>query len=107
MYLTSFLKFDDLPGPVPWDTEVTSSTTSPFSDKLITFQSVFLVESVVGNFGVAIGSSMRKDIIINFMRFVGELVRYAEDGINLSIEYGWMEEPPHALDRMAIARGLH
>lgn len=33
--LSMFLKNDDLSAPATWDSEVTDSTTAPFSDKLM------------------------------------------------------------------------
>lgn len=103
----SFLNRDDLPAPATWETDVTDSAVAPYSDKLMLFQTVFLVESVIGNFGVAIGSSIRKDIVVNFLRFMGELMRYVEDGGKLTVEFGWMEKPPHSKGRFSLGKGVH
>lgn len=34
-----------------------------------------------------------------------ELLRYGEDGANLMIENGWLEEPPKASDRRKLSKG--
>lgn len=82
--------------------EVTDSTDPPFSDKLMLSFITFLISSGIGNYGLAIAMSPRRDIGIQYTRLTGEIVKYAEDGIELLIENGWLEQPPTALDREGL-----
>ena len=51
-----------------WDAEITDSTLSPFSDKLLMFHIAFLVNAALSYYGAAIGSSLRSDIILNLSK---------------------------------------
>nr|WP_299833927.1 DUF3231 family protein [uncultured Metabacillus sp.] len=45
---SSILREDDLPVPMTWDSEVTTSTVAPFSDKLMMFQTTALISIGMG-----------------------------------------------------------
>ncbi|WP_268876521.1 DUF3231 family protein [Litchfieldia alkalitelluris] len=96
------LSREDLPVPMTWDHEVENITTSPFSEKLMMFQIGLLSSAGVGNYGVAISLSKRRDVAADYIRLSGEVLQFAEDGININIENGWLERPPHAADRDEI-----
>lgn len=95
---------DDLTGTLPIEPLITDSTQSPFSDKLMLFHTAALVQAGIGNYGVAISTSQRYDIIIDYTRLMAEVGAYSEDGANLMIENGWFEEPPQAVNRRELAR---
>jgi hypothetical protein len=101
----SILTEDNLPSPKKWDSEVSNSTVSPFSDKLMLFQIVTLVSAAVGFYGAGLSVSQRRDLLTQYTRLIAEIGQYAEDGINLLIKHGWLEQPPIADDRNAIAQG--
>ncbi|MFP7296648.1 DUF3231 family protein [Neobacillus niacini] len=94
-----------LNSPVSWQSHVTSSTTSPFSDKWMMYQVQLSSQIAIAFYGTALSVTSRADIAEKYIVMVSELVRYAEDGANLMIENGWMEEPPKASDRRALAKG--
>lgn len=94
-----------LPAPMPSDTNVSDSKIAPFSDKLMMFHATLLASSGTGNYGLAMAASPRKDIVADYARLMTELAQYTEDGANIMIENGWLEEPPQADDRTALARG--
>ncbi|WP_342453864.1 DUF3231 family protein [Ammoniphilus resinae] len=98
----SILKDEDVDTPRSWESHVTDSTIPPFSDKLMLFHVVSLIASGIGNYGVALSTSPRKDIAAHYARLLSEIALYAEDGANLMIKHGWMEEPPRAADRKAL-----
>jgi spore coat protein CotF len=100
---TSLFVEDDLSLPQTWDSEVTDSTVAPFSDKLMMFHTRVLSMAGIANYGTGIAASMRHDIPIHYTRLATEFAQYGEDGINILIDNGWMEEPPHADDHKAIA----
>ncbi|MBM7693729.1 hypothetical protein JOC77_003173 [Peribacillus deserti] len=76
--------------------EVTDSTESPFSDKLLMIHFSLMNHSSVGNLGMSISESLRSDLIVDYSRISSEVLKYAEDGMNLLIENKWMEKPPTA-----------
>ena len=85
-----------------WDEHITDSTIAPFSDKLMMFQTTYMIALGIGNYGIAAGSCQRTDLSVTFVRLAGEIALFAEDGANILIKHGWMEEPPMAADRQAL-----
>ncbi|SES96742.1 Protein of unknown function [Salinibacillus kushneri] len=100
----SILREDNLDVPSTWDTEVTDSTTYTYSDKLMMYYSTTLIALSVGYYGASMSMSPRRDIGIMYGRLSQEILKYAEDGANIMIKHGWMEEPPRALDRDELAK---
>jgi len=100
----SYLNEHDLPSPTTWDAEVTDSTTHTFSDKKMLFYVTILTALSVGYYGASITASPRRDIGVMYSRLIGEILKYADDGAKLMIKYGWLEEPPRALDREELAK---
>lgn len=101
---TSILREDDLPYLVTWDSDVTNSTISPFSDKLIMFHTTTLIASGLATYGASLVTSSRRDLSAHYTRLMAQVGQYAEDGANILIQNGWMEKPPQAEDRRALAR---
>ncbi len=95
----SILKEDYLPSPSALDDEITSSTDSPFSDKLIMFHQGLLVGAGVSQYGVSVAISPRHDVGAHYSRLMAELLHYSEDGLNIMINNGWLEQLPMAGDR--------
>ncbi|MEQ6377070.1 DUF3231 family protein [Bacillaceae bacterium S4-13-56] len=91
-----------LPTPKSYQGEVTHSTEAPFSDKLMLFHLVSIVEVAAGYYGAALSATQRKDLVLMYSKMIAEIALYAEDGINLLIKNGWLEEPPTAADRQAL-----
>lgn len=100
----SILSENGLPAQPTYESEVTNSTVPPFSDKLMMFN-ISTIATIAGiRFGAALGTSTRRDIGIRFAQSVTEVLKYAEDGANIMINHGWLEQPPTAADREALAR---
>ncbi|WP_077212198.1 DUF3231 family protein [Bacillus dakarensis] len=95
----SILKEEDIPVPMSWSMDVTDSQEAPFSDKLMMFHITMLNGTGIGNYGLAMAGSTRRDLITHFVRLAAEIGQYAEDGANLMIKHGWLEEPPQTVDR--------
>jgi hypothetical protein len=93
------LQEDNIPASMTWDTVVNESTVAPYSERLM----LFLVNSLsglgVGMYGQAMALSLRRDVAALYASFIAKAGAYAEDGVNLMIERGWLEQPPHFLDR--------
>jgi len=77
-----------------YDNEVSDSTVSPYSDRLILFHVAQMGAGSIGIYGSDLGSVLRKDIGMKYVKMMGEALLYGEDGINLLIKKGWIEEPP-------------
>lgn len=89
----------DLPIPMTWEQTVTTSTSTPFSEKLLMYHIDMLSSVGIGNYGVSLSATPRRDIALSYSRILTEIGQYAEDGFNIMIENEWMERPPHATDR--------
>lgn len=98
------MRDDHLPSPSAWDAQATDSVESPFSDKLMMFHILTMNSSGIGQYGAAIGTCQRADLITTYTRLTVEIAKYVEDGANLMIKNGWMEKPPQAPDRKQIAK---
>jgi hypothetical protein len=100
---SSVLNENDLPATVSWDNQVLNSTVSPFSDKLIMFHVNALAAGAIGYYGTSLSTSSRRDLSTNYLRILGEVLKYTEDAANIMIDYGWMEQPPKVVDHDKLA----
>ncbi|MFB9989974.1 DUF3231 family protein [Bacillus benzoevorans] len=100
---SNFLIKEDLPVPMSWDTAVSDCTTTIFSDKLIMYHVAAMIAAGIGNYGVSLAASPRRDLGYRYASLIPEISLYAEDAANIMINHGWMEEPPQADDREALA----
>ncbi|WP_276245358.1 DUF3231 family protein [Virgibacillus profundi] len=100
-----FLTNEDLPAPMSWDSAVSDSTENVFSDKLIMFHVSAMIAAGIGNYGMAMAASPRRDLGLRYASLVPEISLYAEDGANIMIKHGWMEEPPQADDHEGLTKG--
>ena len=96
---------EDLPAPMSWDSAVSDSTTPVFSDKLMMFNVSSMIAAGIGNYGMAMAASPRRDIALRYATLIPEIALYAEAGAKIMIKNGWMEEPPQADDRNEIIQG--
>jgi hypothetical protein len=68
------------------------------------YRAMFLINTAVGFYGTGMSVSMRKDLALQYQRTITETQVYAEDGANIMINNGWMEQPPQVDDRKELAR---
>ncbi|MFT9596446.1 DUF3231 family protein [Mesobacillus sp.] len=101
---SGYLRDENLPVPMTWDHEVSKSQEPPFSDKLLMFHFGLMNFSGSGNYGMSVAASQRKDIAGVYARLNAEILLYAEDGANIMIEEGWLEQPPLAADRNDLSK---
>lgn len=94
---SKLLNNEDIPVPSISDSFVTSSTVSPFSDKLMMYQVLEFCSFALGVDGAAIATSMRSDLLATHTKFGAEIQRYASDGIKIMIDNKWMEQPPQVV----------
>lgn len=101
--LGEILMREDLPSPKLMDGHITDSTTSPFSDKLLMYHTVLSSGIGIQNYGLAISKIMRHDIHAQFATLTAGIAKYANQGMNILIDQGWLEEPPTAADRQKLS----
>ena len=99
----SILTKENLSSPNSWSSEITNSTVSPFSDKLMLYHLVTLVSAAIGFYGAGMAVTQRRDLALQYTALLAEIGLYAEDGAQLLISNGWMEQPPLADDKENLA----
>ncbi len=95
----SVFKEDKLNSPVSWQSMITSSTSMTFSDKYMMYQILLSTQLSLSFYGSALSVNSRRDLGAHYIRLILELLQFAEDGANLMIKNGWLEQPPTASDR--------
>lgn len=103
-FFNMILRKEDLLGTVPVNMEVTDSTTSPFSYKLIMALFTFLNSIDITLIGHALSISMRADLSAQSMVFIKDILVYMGKGFNIMVNREWLEEPPHALNRKELEK---
>jgi len=101
----SVFKEDKLNSPVSWQSMITSSTSITFSDKYMMYQILLSTQLSLSFYGSALSVNSRRDLGAHYIRLILELLQFAEDGANLMIKNGWLEQPPTASDRESLANG--
>ncbi len=102
---STMLTDDDLPSSMPWDLEVSDSTVTPFSDKLIMFHTSLIIASSISNYATASAASLRTDIATSYIRLTTEIAQFAKNGIDIMIKNAWLEQPPQIPDHKGLAKG--
>lgn len=100
----TILRHDHLPIPEKWDAEITDSTVSPFSDKLMMFHAAFLVNAALSYYGAALGSSLRSDIMLNYYKVFTHAMEAGTFCFNIMVKHGWLEQQPGTIDRESLAK---
>lgn len=101
-FFAGLLEAEDIPVPAMSDTFLTDSTQAPFTDKLMLYHATVLNIIHIRNFSDAIATSMRKDITVGFTRLLGEIGRFASEGVGIMVKNGWMEQPPQAVNQREL-----
>lgn len=102
---SSILRTEGITSPMPWNGygAVTSSTTPPFSDKLIMFHLSLLNAAGIANYANSMASSLRQDLALMYGRLIVQTADYAHDGLKIMIDNYWLEEPPRCVDRSRLS----
>ncbi|MGG3799573.1 DUF3231 family protein [Metabacillus fastidiosus] len=102
-FFNDLLLKEDLMGVIHTNMEVTDSTVSPFSDKLIVslFHSLNSIDITL--IGHALSLSMRTDLTTHYSALIAGILSYGKDGFDLMVERQWLEKPPGAPDRKGLA----
>lgn len=97
--LSEMLTKDNLPSPPLLDHLVTPSSIPPFSDKLMVFHKIDMFSMKIRESANGASLNGRKDVAALFAKCQMDVALYVEDGANIMIDHGWMEQPPEAVDR--------
>lgn len=100
----SILREDRLTVPMLSGAIATDSKVAPFSDKLMMFHITALIAISIAQYGAGLSTSPRHDLAVNYARLSAELSQYAQDGANLMVENGWLEQPPLNADRKELVK---
>jgi hypothetical protein len=103
-FLNQLLVEDDLLGTIMVNSEVTDSTVTPFSDKLVMFLISTLNSTGLAYIGHALSTSARVDLSTGYARLIPEIMQYGKEGFSIMIDRAWLEQPPLAPDRKAMAK---
>lgn len=95
---------DNLPVPKSWETEVTTSTDSPFSDKLMMYHIGFLFQAAQNYHGAGLAASMRTDLITTYEGTILKNLLVTKKWYNVMVKNQWLEQPPLAPNRKEIAK---
>ena len=102
----SILSENDLPKLPTWESELTDTTISPFSERLMVFKMALLTASSSGQYGSSLSSVQRRDLGVHFMRLMGETLKYGEDIIDLMIDHGYLDQLPMAKEKPTIPASM-
>jgi len=103
--LSEKLANDELPLPSSIDHLVRSSSEPPFSDKLMIFHKIDMFSMKIREYANGASLNGRKDIGALFAKCQLDVSLYVEDGANIMIDQGWLEQPPFAIDRDQLHAG--
>jgi hypothetical protein len=95
---------DNLPAPRSWETEVTTSTDSPFSDKLMMYHIGFLYQAAQAYHGLGLASAMRTDLVAAYESIILKNIMVTKKWFDIMVQNKWLEQPPLAPNRKEIAK---
>jgi hypothetical protein len=95
---------EELLGNVSTNMEVTDSTVSPFSDRLVVslFHSLNGVD--IALLGHALSLSLRSDLALHYQKYIGEILLYSAKGVDIMMDRGWFQAPPGAPNRRDLQK---
>ncbi|WP_209122286.1 DUF3231 family protein [Alkalihalobacillus sp. BA299] len=102
--LSNILKKDNLPVPMSWESEVTTSQDSPFSDKLMLYHIGFLLQTAQAYHGTGLASAMRTDLAVTYEKIILKNLMVTKEWFNIMTQYKWLEQPPLAPNRKNLAK---
>ncbi len=94
---------EDLPTPSFLDDLVTTSTFSPFSDKLMLFHKMDMFTMKIRSFGNSVAVNGRHDIGLLYTKSMMRNAAFVQEAAKIMIEKGWFEQPPKAAEREKIS----
>lgn len=97
--LSTLLIKNGLPISTAWDPGVMDSKISPFSERLMMENVRSSNVEMIGTLGKAVSVvALRHDLGVNTAHLLVDINDLSEDGVNILIDNGWLQEPPMAKD---------
>ncbi|MDQ0414753.1 DUF3231 family protein [Mesobacillus stamsii] len=97
--ISNKLNEENLPSPSTLDHLVTSSNIPAFSDKLMVAHKIDMFSMKIRKYAEGASLNGRRDIGALYARCLIDVSLFLEDGANILIEHGWMEQPPFTVNR--------
>ncbi|NPV89785.1 MAG: DUF3231 family protein [Firmicutes bacterium] len=102
--LSGIMRDEDIPASTNWDAGITDSVVAPFSEKLMMFHvTMVTTAAIIASYGASLAVTMRRDLVAAYTKLIAEMMAFAEDGINLMVDKGWLEQPPQNIDHVGLA----
>lgn len=101
---SKIMQADNLPVPKSLETEVTTLTDSPFSDKLMLYHIGFLFQAAQNYHGAGLASAMRTDLVTAYEGTILKNLLVTKKWFNIMVQNKWLEQPPLAPNRKEIAK---
>jgi hypothetical protein len=101
--LGKVLHADNLPIQMSWESEITTSQDSPFSDKLMLYHIGFLIQTSQAYHGTGLASAMRTDLVMIYEKIILKNLMVTKEWFNIMTQNNWLEQPPLAPNRKNIA----
>lgn len=98
------LQADNLPVPKSLETEITISTDSPFSDKLLMYHMGFLFQAAQTYHGAGLAASMRTDLVTTYETIILQNLLVTKNWFDVMVKNKWLEQPPLAPNRKEISK---
>jgi hypothetical protein len=92
--MSNLLLESDIPAPSSRGGVITTSTISPFSDKLMMYNTNLLTMFGLGSNSVGAAFSFRSDLLLHLGNIMTKQFDFTKDGGIILMKHGWMEEPP-------------
>jgi spore coat protein CotF len=102
--LASILHKDNLPVPMSWESEVTTSQDPPFSDKLMLYHMGFLGQTAQVYYGTGLAGAMRTDLAVVYEKTILKTLTLTKSWFDIMVENKWLEQPPLAPNRKELAQ---
>ncbi|MEH7082241.1 DUF3231 family protein [Neobacillus drentensis] len=103
---SKIMQTDNLPVPKSWETEVTTSTNSPFSDKLMLYHIGFLFQAAQNYHGAGLATAMRTDLVAAYEGTILKNLMITKKWFDIMVKNKWLEQPPLAPNRNEIAKEM-
>lgn len=89
------------------DDDISDSTQSPFSEKIMMYH-INLINTIgVGMLGLSAAGSPRHDLVKIYGQFILQAGAYSEKGVKIMMANDWLEEPPQILNREELSGQMH
>jgi hypothetical protein len=98
------LNKNNLPSTPLLDNLVSTSTSPPFSDKLMLWHKIDMFSMKIRSYANGASLNGRRDIGAMYAKLLMDISLYVEDGVEIMIDHEWMEKPPEAIDRDELVK---